>query len=116
MNTDDMAYGGSGYPTGTDINGCVEAVEEEYNGKPCYITVNIPPLAGIYLMKVADPKPKKIEEKPAEKKPSEEKAPAKKTTTKKSPAKKAPAKKVSKEPAVKATEKKPTEVKKTNKK
>lgn len=81
MNTDDMSYGGSGYPTGTDVNGCVEAVEEEYNGKPCYITLNIPPLAGLYLMKVADPKPKKVEKKPAAKK-----APAKKPVAKTSKA------------------------------
>ena len=59
MNTDDMAYGGSGYPTGTDISGCVEAVDQPYNGKPYFIWINLPPLAGIYFMKVDDGKKKK---------------------------------------------------------
>ena len=81
MNTDDMAYGGSGYPTGTDINGCVEAIEEPYNGKPSHISINIPPLAGLYLIKVADPKPKKVEKK-AVKAPAKAKAPAKKAPAK----------------------------------
>ena len=56
MNTDDMAYGGSGYPTGVNYDGTVIASEESYNGKPYHIEVNLPPLAGIYFMKVGDVK------------------------------------------------------------
>ena len=103
LNTDDMAHGGSGYPTATDVNGCVEAVDEEYNGKPYHIVINLPPLAGIYFMKVADPKPKKAAKKPAAKKPATKKATAKsasKAADKKTPAAKKPAAK--KAPAKKA--------------
>ena len=84
MNTDDMVHGGSGYPTGTDAKGCVVASDEPYNGKPYHITVNLPPLAGIYFMKVDEPKQKKA----AAKKPQ-----AKKTVAKQAPAKKPAAKK-----------------------
>ena len=107
FNTDDMSHGGSGYPTGTDANGCFEAVDEPLNGKPYRVTVNLPPLAGIYFMKVKDPVKKKL---PA-KKISGKKPAAKKTAAKKPAAKKAPAKK---EPAKKATAKKPA-AKKTTK-
>ena len=94
LNTDDMMFGGSGYPTDTDMNGCVVAVDEPYNGLPYHIKINLPPLAGIYFMKVGDPKVKKTVAKKttsakkttagkkptAAKKPAEK--PAKKTTTK----------------------------------
>ena len=59
MNTDDMAYGGSGYPVSLTGETMFEAVEEEYNGKPYHIKLNLPPLAGIYFMKVKDAEPKK---------------------------------------------------------
>ena len=89
LNTDDMMFGGSGYPTDTDMNGCVVAVDEPYNGFPYHIKINLPPLAGIYFMKVGDPKVKK----PAAKKTAAKKTTAgKKTTAAKKPAKK-PAKK-----------------------
>ena len=104
MNTDDMAFGGSGYPTGVDANGCVEAVEEEYNGKPCYISINIPPLAGIYFMKVADPKPKKVE-KAATKKVTAKKATSKKAEDKKPEAKVTKPSKANVKSQVKATTK-----------
>ncbi len=67
MNTDDMAFGGSGYPTGTDINCCVDAVDEPYNGKPYHLKLNIPPLAGIYFTKVADPVKKPVKKATAKK-------------------------------------------------
>ncbi len=73
MNTDDMAYGGSGYPMGTDVEGCIEAIDEPYNGKPYHIKLNIPPLAGVYLMKVKDAPVKKVAKKAASKKPAEAK-------------------------------------------
>ncbi|MBR6879906.1 MAG: 1,4-alpha-glucan branching protein GlgB [Clostridiales bacterium] len=76
MNTDDMSYGGSGYPTGVNPDLTFEAIDEPYNGKPYHVAINIPPLAGIYFMKVADPvKPE------APKKTASKKAPAKKTAT-----------------------------------
>ena len=115
FNTDDMSHGGSGYPTGTDALGCVEAIDEPMNGKPYHITINLPPLAGIYFMKVKDPKPKKAAKKPAAKKPAVKKNAAKKPAAKKAEekkpaaAKKAPAKKpAAKKPiAKKAAVKKP---------
>ncbi|MBO4638109.1 MAG: 1,4-alpha-glucan branching protein GlgB [Clostridiales bacterium] len=87
MNTDDMAYGGSGYPTGTDIEGCVEAVDQPYNGKPYFIRVNLPPLAGIYFMKVDEPEKEKKAVKV--KKETAPKAKTKKTASKTKPKTKA---------------------------
>ncbi|SMC31451.1 1,4-alpha-glucan branching enzyme [Oscillospiraceae bacterium] len=77
MNTDDMAYGGSGYPLGVTGEALFEAVEEEYNGKPYHIKLNLPPLAGIYFMKVKEPAPKKKAKKPAAKKTAVKKTAAK---------------------------------------
>ncbi len=114
MNTDDMAYGGSGYPTGTDISGCVEAVDEPYNGKPYHIVVNIPPLAGLYLMKVKDPEPKKIDKKSSTKKT--ESKPSSKKETKKPVAAKSADKKTTEKKATVKTEAKPKASKTTNKK
>ncbi len=94
LNTDDMGFGGSGYPTKTDAQGCVEAIDEPYNGLPYHIQINLPPLAGIYFMRVDKPK-KKAVKKAAAKKPIAKKttaakktASAKKTTTSKTAAKK----------------------------
>jgi 1,4-alpha-glucan branching enzyme len=82
MNTDDMAFGGSGYPVDVTGEATFEAVDEEYNGKPYHIKLNLPPLAGIYFMKVKDPAPKKAVKKPAAKKAPAKKAAPKKTTKK----------------------------------
>ena len=99
FNTDDMCHGGSGYPTATDAEGCFEAIDEPLNGKPYKVKINLPPLAGIYFMKVKDPVKKKAKKtaakKPAVKKtaakPEAKKAskPAAKKTVKKTEAKKA---------------------------
>ena len=97
MNTDDMAYGGSGYPTGLSPEGTFEAVDEPYNGKPYHIKLNLPPLAGIYFTKIADPK------KAAPKK-AKAKKPAASATSKKPAAKKK---------AASTTAKKPVAAKKT---
>jgi 1,4-alpha-glucan branching enzyme len=81
FNTDDMSHGGSGYPTATDMNGCFEAIDEPLNGKPYKVKINLPPLAGIFFMKVKDPVKKKAKasaKKPAAKKTSAKPA-AKKT-------------------------------------
>ena len=95
LNTDDMAFGGSGYPTGVSLEGTFEAIDEEFQGKPYHVKFNLPPLAGVYFMKVKDPEPKKEEKKPA----------AKKTVAKKPAAKKASAAKpAAKKPAAKKTE------------
>ena len=85
LNTDDMAFGGSGYPTGVSMEGTFEAIDEPFQGKPYHVKFNLPPLAGVYFMKVKDPeKPKSRKtaaKKPVEaKKPAAKKAPAKKTT------------------------------------
>ena len=97
FNTDDMCHGGSGYPTGTDMEGCFEAIDEPLNGKPYKVKINLPPLAGIYFMKVKDPVKKKAKKvvakkaepkKATEKKPSAKKAEPKKTVAKKPVAKK----------------------------
>ncbi|MCQ2533376.1 MAG: 1,4-alpha-glucan branching protein GlgB [Clostridia bacterium] len=115
LNTDDMAFGGSGYPMGLDSDGCVATVEEEYNGKPFHIVINIPPLAGVYFMKVNDlPEPKKeVKAKESTKKASVDKKPVKKSA----PLKKETAKKeiTKKEPVKKAASKK-TPSKKTDSK
>ncbi len=79
LNTDDMAFGGSGYPTGVSLEGTFEAVDEPFQGKPYHVKFNLPPLAGVYFMKVKDPVlPKKSSKsKTAAKKPA-----AKKVSTK----------------------------------
>ena len=110
MNTDDMMYGGSGYPTGTDSEGMVLAVEESYNGKPYYVEMNLPPLAGIYFIKVKDAPKKKAAKKTVAKKPAAKKESAKKPVAKKEAAKKTETKKAA---SKKATEKKPTQKKAT---
>ena len=92
LNTDDMGFGGSGYPTKTDPDGCVETIDEPYNGFPYHITINLPPLAGIYFMK-ADKKKKPATKKTVKKSSKAPKAAAKKTAEKKAPAKKTTAKK-----------------------
>ena len=87
MNTDDMKYGGSGYPDGSDASGAFKAKEEAWNGKPYHISVNLPPLGGIYFQKV------KTTAKATEKKASSKtaaKAPAKKAATKPAAKKAAP--------------------------
>jgi 1,4-alpha-glucan branching enzyme len=109
FNTDDMSHGGSGYPTGTDAMGCFEAIDEPMSGKPYHVSVNLPPLAGIYFMKVKDPVRKKAKKAAPKKisKSSSGKPAAKKTAVKpaaKATAKaevKAASKKPSKKPAVK---------------
>ena len=106
INTDDMSFGGSGYPTATDVNGCFETIDEPYNGFPYHVEINLPPMAGIYFMKVGEVT-KKPAKKPAKVKAKTE-AKAKSTT-----AKKAPAKKVAKKTAPK-TETKAVKAKKAD--
>ncbi len=79
LNTDDMSFGGSGYPTGVALDGTFEAIDEPYQGKPYHVKFNIPPLAGVYFMKVADApkKPAKSVKKTAGKKPAAKKSSAK---------------------------------------
>ena len=93
LNTDDMAFGGSGYPTGVSLEGTFEAIDEEFQGKPYHVKFNLPPLAGVYFMKVKDPEPKKEEKKPAAKKTAAKKPAAKKASAAKPAAKKPAAKK-----------------------
>ena len=82
LNTDDMAFGGSGYPTGVSMEGTFEAIDEEFQGKPYHVKFNLPPLAGVYFMKIMDaPAKKKPEAKAA--KASDKKPAAKKTSAKK---------------------------------
>ncbi len=52
MNTDDMKYGGSGYPDGSDDKGVFRTKDEGWNGKPYHISVNLPPLGGIYFKRM----------------------------------------------------------------
>ena len=111
-----MCHGGSGYPTATDMNGCFEAIDEPLNGKPYHVKINLPPLAGIYFMKVKDPAPKKAKKtaKTSAKKPSAKKSAAK-PAAKKEAAKPA-AKKAAAKPAAKkavSSKKEETKEKKT---
>ena len=80
LNTDDMAFGGSGYPTGVSMEGTFEAIDEEFQGKPYHVKFNLPPLAGVYFMKVKDPEKKG--KKAADKKPASSAKSSKKTTGK----------------------------------
>ncbi len=80
LNTDDMAFGGSGYPTGVSMEGTFEAIDEEFQGKPYHVKFNLPPLAGVYFMKVKDPEKKG--KKAADKKPASSAKSSKKTTAK----------------------------------
>ena len=100
LNTDDMAFGGSGYPTGVTLDGTFEAIDEEFQGKPYHVKFNLPPLAGVYFMKVKDPAQKKETKKPAAKKITAKKTAAKKSEAKKPASRKAPA---AKAPAKKAS-------------
>ncbi|HPE28097.1 MAG TPA: alpha amylase C-terminal domain-containing protein, partial [Saccharofermentans sp.] len=50
VNTDSMIYGGSGYPSLPNGETYIEAIDEPYNGKPYHLKINIPPLAGMFLM------------------------------------------------------------------
>ena len=52
MNTDDMKYGGSGYPDGADEKGVFRTKDEGWNGKPYHISVNLPPLGGVYFKRL----------------------------------------------------------------
>ncbi len=114
LNTDDMAFGGSGYPTGVTLDGTFEAIDEEFQGKPYHVKFNLPPLAGVYFMKVKDPAQKKETKKPAAKKITAKKTAAKKSEAKKPASRKAPA---AKAPAKKASTAKTSSktVKKDNK-
>ena len=51
LNSDDMSYGGSGYPILDGLEQGVQAVKGDHNGKPYYIEMNLPPLSGIYFKK-----------------------------------------------------------------
>jgi 1,4-alpha-glucan branching enzyme len=109
FNTDDMCHGGSGYPTATDMDGCFETIDEPLNGKPYRVKINLPPLAGIYFMKVKDPvkKAKATAKKTTAKKTAAKKPAAKKTAKSEAkPAEKKAAKPAAKKPATKTTAKK----------
>lgn len=114
LNTDDMAFGGSGYPVTENGELLVEAIDEPFNGKPYHIKINLPPLAGLYFMKVLDPKPKATVKKTVAKK-----APAKKPSSKVEAKQKVPAKKESaskKAATTKATVEKKTSTRKSSSK
>ncbi len=84
LNTDDMAFGGSGYPTGVSLEGTFEAVDEPFQGKPYHVKFNLPPLAGVYFMKVKDPVlPKKSSKSKASSKTDAKKSESKKPAAKK---------------------------------
>ena len=54
LNTDDMKFGGSGYPTGADGEGVFFARKELWKGRNYYIEVCLPPLSGMYIEKLVD--------------------------------------------------------------
>ena len=53
LNSDDMKYGGSGYPTGAEERGIFLTNEEPWKGRPYYIEVCLPPLSGMYIEKIS---------------------------------------------------------------
>ena len=52
LNTDDMSFGGSGYPTGPEGTHSFPAHHESWKGRPYYIEVNLPPLSGLYIKRL----------------------------------------------------------------
>lgn len=57
LNTDDPAFGGSGYPTGCDGESCLTAYADSHNANEQFLSVNIPPLCGLYLLSISSPTP-----------------------------------------------------------
>ncbi len=51
MNTDDMSFGGSGYPVADDGADVFSTIKGEWKGRPYYLEVNLPPLCGLYIEK-----------------------------------------------------------------
>ena len=52
LNTDEMKYGGSGYPTGAQGEEVFVTQEGQWKGRPYYIEVCLPPLSGMYIEKI----------------------------------------------------------------
>ncbi len=55
LNTDDMCFGGSGYPTGANEEGVFATEEGQWKGRQFYISICLPPLSGMYIEKLAEP-------------------------------------------------------------
>ncbi len=55
LNSDDKKYGGSG----SYLNGKLKTTEEEWNGRPHYIEMDLPPLSVVVLEKYKSRKKKK---------------------------------------------------------
>lgn len=49
INTDDMRFGGSGYPILSEGETLIAAREGPWKGKPFYLELNLPPLSGLYI-------------------------------------------------------------------
>ncbi len=49
VNTDDMDFGGSGYPIAAEGETTFTALEGPWKNRPYYIEINLPPLSGIFL-------------------------------------------------------------------
>lgn len=49
LNSDDMAFGGSGYPLGPVPGQHLEAVPSDLHGQPARLTIDLPPLCGLIL-------------------------------------------------------------------
>ena len=52
LNSDDMFFGGSGYPMSANKDVVFTAKKGEWKGKDYFIELCLPPLSGIYLMKI----------------------------------------------------------------
>ncbi len=52
INTDDMRFGGSGYPLSAGTGNSFVAEEGPYKNRRYYIHVNLPPLGGLYLERI----------------------------------------------------------------
>ncbi len=51
FNSDKMAFGGSGYPTGADSQGVLVLKDEPLDGLPATLVLDVPPLAGLMVKK-----------------------------------------------------------------
>ncbi len=49
LNTDDMSFGGSGYPTCMEGANSFTAQTGPWKGRPYFLEVNLPPLSGLYI-------------------------------------------------------------------
>jgi 1,4-alpha-glucan branching enzyme len=51
INSDDLMFGGSGYPISAENEGTLVAISEPRDGQPASLVLDIPPLAGLFIQR-----------------------------------------------------------------